>query len=144
MNLSPSAINTARDNGDLTASDNVRPYQPRLISTCRESLSTAMLEAAVGGAASRVESCRNYFHSSILLRCLQMRESSVMRVNKQTTIHVGFAVNLCVGAAVKMGDSQPFEVDVDTIIDSIVSPDELAYLQTLGEFFFVVDFVFEA
>ncbi len=43
-----------------------------------------------------------------------------------------------------MADSQTFEVDVNSIIDSLVSPDELAYLQSLGEFFFCIDFVFRA
>ena len=43
-----------------------------------------------------------------------------------------------------MADSDVFEVDVDSIIDSLVSPDELAYLQSLGEFFSSIDFVFRA
>ena len=43
-----------------------------------------------------------------------------------------------------MADSPTFEVDIDTIIGNIVSPDELAYLQSIGEWFSPLDFVFDA
>ncbi len=53
--LSPSAINTHRDNGHLTAIDNVRLYQPRgYINLLGEAISTAGMFGGIRQCSARV------------------------------------------------------------------------------------------
>ena len=68
--------------------------------------------------------------------------TNARNVNKSDDTRVVLSVRNPSLLSITMAENYAFEVDVDSIIDSLVSPDELAYLQSLGELFSVIDFVF--
>ncbi len=82
------------------------------------------------------------FIHKFLLRCLQTCENHVARVNKADGQHVNLLAKSIVEWALNMAQEHDFTMDVDGIIDSLVSPEEIAYLQSLGEFVCRVFFFF--